>query len=121
MTGKQWYREQCLKPEWQKKRLEVMNRDGFICMWCGCTGDTLNVHHWYYASGRKPWEYPDEAFITVCEGCHKTVSAKMAGDLPVMLLEGIAAEFDMAKAFQLVSLICRGKPIKDKLREMVKE
>lgn len=31
----------------------------------------LNVHHQYYVQGLKPWEYPDDALITLCEDCHK--------------------------------------------------
>lgn len=31
---------------------------------------TLHVHHKYYEPGKKPWEYPDEALITLCESCH---------------------------------------------------
>jgi len=31
----------------------------------------LNVHHNYYIRGKKPWEYPDDALVTLCEDCHK--------------------------------------------------
>ena len=31
----------------------------------------LNVHHSYYIRGKKPWEYPDDALVTLCEDCHK--------------------------------------------------
>lgn len=31
----------------------------------------LNVHHKYYVKGKSPWEYSDEALITLCEDCHK--------------------------------------------------
>lgn len=31
----------------------------------------LNVHHNYYTRGKKPWEYPDDALVTLCEDCHK--------------------------------------------------
>lgn len=31
----------------------------------------LNVHHKYYMQGLKPWEYPNDALITLCEDCHK--------------------------------------------------
>jgi hypothetical protein len=30
----------------------------------------LHVHHTYYFFGRNPWEYPDEALITLCSHCH---------------------------------------------------
>lgn len=31
----------------------------------------LNVHHKYYISGRKPWEYDNDALVTLCVKCHK--------------------------------------------------
>lgn len=31
----------------------------------------LNIHHTYYIEGRKPWEYDNEALVTLCEDCHK--------------------------------------------------
>lgn len=57
-------------PRWQKKRLEVMERDKFTCRSCGDTKSTLNVHHAYYEKGKMPWEYPDESLVTWCEECH---------------------------------------------------
>lgn len=35
----------------------------------GCRG--LNVHHKYYIKGKLPWDYEDDALITLCESCHK--------------------------------------------------
>lgn len=57
---------------WQKKRLEIMERDGWRCR--DCDGDdttVLNVHHHYYDRGADPWDYPDDALITLCEPCHE--------------------------------------------------
>lgn len=31
----------------------------------------LNVHHTYYIKGKAPWEYEDDALITLCEDCHQ--------------------------------------------------
>lgn len=58
-------------PRWQKKRLEVMERDDFTCRSCGSKTKTLNVHHAYYEKGKKPWEYPSDVLITWCEDCHR--------------------------------------------------
>ncbi len=30
----------------------------------------LNIHHKYYISGLKPWEYNNDALETLCEDCH---------------------------------------------------
>ena len=31
----------------------------------------LNVHHKYYIKDKAPWEYEDDALITLCEDCHQ--------------------------------------------------
>ncbi len=60
---------------WQKLRLKVMERDNWTCQNCDVSGEgeTLNVHHIYYESGKRPWEYDDSVLITWCEDCHKTI------------------------------------------------
>jgi len=58
-------------PRWQKKRLEIMERDDFECRICGRDDLTLNVHHTYYEKGVAPWEYPDGSMYTFCEPCHE--------------------------------------------------
>ena len=64
---------------WQKKRLEVMERDGWTCQSCNAAGAgvTLNVHHAYYEAGRAPWDYGDETLVTWCEDCHQARHAQM--------------------------------------------
>jgi len=64
------YSEKLKDPRWQKKRLKIMERDEFMCRSCYDTENTLNVHHKYYIQGRKPWEYPEDLLVTLCEGCH---------------------------------------------------
>jgi len=56
---------------WQKKRLEIMQRDEYSCVSCGDDQKTLNVHHKTYRKGADPWEYEDDNFVTLCEECHK--------------------------------------------------
>lgn len=58
-------------PRWQRKRLEIMERDRFTCRHCERTDLTLNVHHTYYLKGMMPWEYPSGSLYTFCEPCHK--------------------------------------------------
>jgi 5-methylcytosine-specific restriction endonuclease McrA len=36
-----------------------------------CGIKSLNIHHKYYVQGSMPWEYPNDALITLCEDCHK--------------------------------------------------
>ena len=63
------YSEKLRDPRWQRKRLEVMQRDNFECKWCMNNEKTLNVHHLQYSG--EPWDTPIEHLITLCEDCHK--------------------------------------------------
>lgn len=59
------------RPEWQKKRLKIMERARFACEYCDDTETRLHVHHTYYEKGKLPWQYPDESLRCLCETCHK--------------------------------------------------
>ena len=64
------YKEQIKSPQWQKRRLEIFQKDDFTCQLCGNKDAPLNVHHLAYHKGRKIWEYEDWELITLCEKCH---------------------------------------------------
>ena len=63
------YTEKLRSPKWQKKRLIVLSRDNFKCVYCGDGESTLHVHHEDYI-GENPWDTPDYLLNTVCEECH---------------------------------------------------
>lgn len=63
------YFEKLKDPRWQKKRLEVFERDNFKCTNCGSSEKTLHVHHGYYTSDTEPWEYNIKSLHTVCWEC----------------------------------------------------
>jgi hypothetical protein len=65
------YWEKLKDPRWQRKRLEIMQRDDFTCTRCNTATETLNVHHVRYIKGREPWEYENDLLKTLCESCHK--------------------------------------------------
>lgn len=65
------YGEQLRHPKWQRKRLRILNRDGWMCTACCSTEKTLHVHHKVYVKGRKVWEYDDADLRTMCEDCHQ--------------------------------------------------
>lgn len=65
------YAEQLKDPRWQRKRLEVLQRNCFSCFECGAKDKTLHVHHGYYERGLAPWEYPDNSLHCLCEDCHE--------------------------------------------------
>lgn len=71
------YSEKLKDPRWQRKRLEVMERDEFCCQICMDSGSTLHVHHKRYVKGRNPWEYEIHDLATVCENCHESAHEKM--------------------------------------------
>lgn len=59
--------------QWMEFRREVIERQGRRCQRCDRSSDegtVLAVHHPYYVSGRKPWEYPLSDCDTLCQGCH---------------------------------------------------
>ena len=96
------YSEKLRDPRWQKKRLEVMERDGFCCQRCGDKTKTLNVHHLKYSKRGNPWDVDARNLVTLCERCHESAhcpdcqkqrqaTAKLQSDrraLPAWIKEG---------------------------------
>jgi len=65
------YQEKLLDPKWQKKRLEVFERDKWTCCICGQSHKTLNAHHiQYHPLSEGPWDYEIDSLITLCKECH---------------------------------------------------
>lgn len=63
---------------WKIKRDNILKRDNYTCRYCGRHDGILQVHHKYYniypnGTRPKPWDYPDDALITLCDDCHKRV------------------------------------------------
>lgn len=69
------YNEKLKDPRWQRKRLEILQRDGFKCMDCDDHESTLHVHHIAYYG--EPWDCPDDLLVTLCENCHSVESNKL--------------------------------------------
>jgi len=88
------YYEKLKDPRWQKKRLEIMQRDGFKCRECGDATSQLTVHHTYYVSGRLPWMYPNWSLFTLCQNCH---SKAHEAALERVDLEGLRVGIQQAK------------------------
>jgi hypothetical protein len=62
------YGEKLKDPRWQKKRLEILQRDNWTCRYCGSDKHTLHVHHFKYF--KEPWDIENDKLITFCEDCH---------------------------------------------------
>lgn len=65
------YSELLKDPRWQRKRLEIFQRDDWACTRCRDTSKSLHVHHLKYINGIAPWEYNGCLLVTLCEDCHK--------------------------------------------------
>ena len=70
------YADKLKHPKWQRRRLEILERDGFACRKCGSEEDTLVIHHLYYRRGRDPWDYEDDVLVTLCMDCHQDEHAE---------------------------------------------
>jgi len=82
------YAKKLKDPRWQKKRLEILNRDEWNCQICHDSESTLVVHHRRYLHGVEPWDYPDSYLVTLCEDCHeaeRTERPDAESDLIAML------------------------------------
>ncbi len=77
------YSELLKDPRWQRKRLEIMQRDEFTCVMCDDKEHTLNVHHDEYIRGNMPWEYENSKLRTLCEDCHYLVTNSEHGIEPL--------------------------------------
>lgn len=100
------YAEKFRDPRWQQKRLLIMERDNWACQICFDTENTLNVHHRYYEFGNDPWDYPDDALVTLCEDCHRGETEQLPA-VKSLLMKALTTRFfagdilDLAKAFTL--------------------
>lgn len=78
------YSEMLNTSQWKLRRNQIIEASNFRCDDCGrCVKgcelcdhhdefvDGLEVHHRYYRRGRKPWDYPDIAFLCLCRDCHQ--------------------------------------------------
>jgi hypothetical protein len=70
------YLEKLKDPRWQRKRLEIFQRDNWTCKFCGDTESMLMVHHFKYEGN--PWEVDNEHLGTCCARCHKEEHEELA-------------------------------------------
>ena len=67
---KEQYATALQHPKWQKKRLEIFQRDLWRCKECGDTETMLHVHHLRYLC-KFPWNELSKNLISLCTNCHK--------------------------------------------------
>jgi hypothetical protein len=64
------YNEKLKDPRWQRKRLEIFQRDNWTCQLCCRTDMELHLHH-LYRTAENPWEEPNLNLLTLCRLCHE--------------------------------------------------
>lgn len=66
------YKDDLKDVRWQQKRLKILERDKWKCQKTNCSTPEylLQVHHLDYFPGIKPWDYPDDMLLTLCDNCH---------------------------------------------------
>lgn len=119
---KKKYSEKLKDPRWQKKRLEILQRDNWTCQYCGATEKTLHVHHLQY-SGINPWETNEINLITACEDCHDYESSAR-GEWERLLVNsmrtiGLSADDILKFHVYVESSLNHGK--KEQTRLLIKE
>lgn len=86
------YIEKLKDPRWQKKRLEILERDEWTCQICHDSSSTLVVHHRRYLPNTDPWDYPDDLLVTLCENCHD-IEKESRPEYEKLLLEELRLKF----------------------------
>ena len=96
------YSDRLRDPRWQKKRLEILERDEWMCQSCFDSESTLHVHHRRYLQDVEPWDYPANLLLTLCESCHQQEKDDRPGyeeDLLNVLRERFLAD-DIQRLFE---------------------
>lgn len=68
--------ERYKRPEWQKKKAQILDDASYTCRRCSAKNKTMHVHHTHYIKDAMPWEYEDEDLIALCEDCHMIIEAQ---------------------------------------------
>lgn len=97
------YREQLLHPNWQRKRMEILQRDDFTCKCCYDTESTLHVHHKQYVKGRLAWEYPNNELVTLCEECHELMHEQTSAFRSLLAMLHVDGPHSLSVALALLA------------------
>ena len=104
------YAEKLKDPHWQKKRLKVMERDGWKCQSCGGNKNTLQIHHKKY-NGPNPWDTNMGDLVCICSLCYTYISDYSLKFEEVSILRTNKSAKKFMKAFFKLSegeLSCKG-------------
>lgn len=123
MDHKEIYRQKLQDPRWQRKRLEIFQRDNFSCLSCGRNDLPLHVHHLSYLIGKEPWDHPNFLLATYCEYCHNSEHEyNMREPLNDFIIELIKDNHLMIQPVaQLCVLVEKYEPFRIHLKAFLKE
>lgn len=114
------YETQLNTPMWQRRRLEIFQRDDWKCQACGSETNMLHVHHKGYRG--KAWEAPDGALITLCLYCHQKEEALKEKMAP-RLVNGFGVNgflsTDIEKLSEIMNNLCYDKSTVSKIIDFV--
>lgn len=103
------YSEKLKSPKWQKKRLEILNRDNFQCKFCGDIDNPLHVHHISYCE-KDPWDINNDLLLTLCESCHKHETDDIK-NRSALLIKTLKDHGFVSVDFEFLSMIVEDKGI----------
>lgn len=92
------YAEKLKHPKWQKKRLQVLNKYGFMCNMCWDDETELHVHHKSYLPNTDPWDYPITNFQVLCKNCHCIVEWAKQEGAEIITIASSGSELKFYKA-----------------------
>ena len=112
------YLEKLKDPRWQKKRLEILERDGWRCKSCGSSECTLDVHSLFCFKGRDPWEINDGFLIALCDDCHLPgkeghedvgMGEVIVEEIGLLLRSIWGSGYDAADVLEITEAVCVAK------------
>ena len=107
------YSQQLKHPNWQRRRLEMLNGANFECQNCGDKNKMLHVHHKQYFKNRMPWEYSDTELIVLCEDCHKEEHKSTDGIKKLLSEIGTNEAYPLVAGFNFWNDGCNGTKRED--------
>jgi len=114
------YKEQIKDGRWQRKRLEIMQRDDFKCNICNEV-NKLHVHHLYYKPNAKIWEYDNETLVTVCDNCHELLHKELGKISGLIAFKMLRSNIDILELYDVDNLEWLSENIKSKEIERIRK
>jgi 5-methylcytosine-specific restriction endonuclease McrA len=101
------YWEKLKDPRWQRRRLEILQRENFTCEACLGTDTTLHVHHGYYEKGKDPWDYDSATLHCLCEGCHEDTKHEL---MEIQYRMALLNPIDLHAVLRAIWQVAKDKP-----------